>query len=143
MITKHRSRQVKPGRSGLRSILSLMLIVILSASVLISAVPFEAQAAGGAYTLKWYAADPAINKAPYLPTYAKLTPSQLACPGTAGRYADPLKDAVTYASPMSSSNLDAVTSLAPKDMALGQVVPFEMEIMVSGSTAPENGTISF
>jgi len=108
MITKHRSRQVKPGRSGFRSILSLMLIVILSASVLISAVPFEAQAAGGAYTLKWYSADPEVNRAPYTPTYAKLTPNQLACPGTNGRYADPLKDAVAYASPMSSSNLGMI-----------------------------------
>lgn len=68
---------------------SLMLTLILSTTVLMSIVPFEAQAAGGSYTLKWYAADPSLNNAPYLPTYAKLTPAQLPSPGTAGRYADP------------------------------------------------------
>ena len=36
---------------------------------------------------------------------------------------------------------DAVTSLAPRDMALGQIVPFEVEIGVNGSTSPENGKI--
>lgn len=35
-----------------RSIISAMLIVILSASILMSVVPFEARAAGGAYTIK-------------------------------------------------------------------------------------------
>ncbi len=41
-----------------------------------SVVPFEAQAAGGAYTIKWYATDPALNKGPYLPTYEKLIPTR-------------------------------------------------------------------
>jgi hypothetical protein len=59
---------------------------------------------GGAYSLKWIAADPALNKAPYLPTYAKITPEMwLAAhsgiypgtttaggPVTTGRAADPL-----------------------------------------------------
>ena len=36
-----------------------------------------------------------------------------------------------------------VESLAPEDMALGQVVPFLFEITVDGDTAPENGTITF
>jgi uncharacterized repeat protein (TIGR01451 family) len=129
-----------------RSIISLMLIVTLSASVLMSVVPFEARAAGGAYTLKWYAADPTVNHAPYLPTYQKLIPARgdiLPLPsGTVGRQADPLQNAVAYASPFSSKNLDAVPSLAPQDMALGQVVPFEMEIKVKGNTAPENGAIN-
>jgi uncharacterized repeat protein (TIGR01451 family) len=125
-----------------RPIISLMLIVTLSASVLMGVVPFEAQAAGGSYTLNWYAADPALNTGPYLPTYEKLTPNELACPGNAGRYADPLKDAVAYASSFSTKNRDAVTSLSPKDMALGQVVPFELEIAVKGSTAPEDGRIN-
>ncbi|MDD3246725.1 MAG: DUF11 domain-containing protein, partial [Methanosarcina sp.] len=108
-----------------------------------SAAPFVqvAAASGGSYTLKWYAADPAVNHAPYLPTYAKLTPASLACPGSAGRYADPLTDAVAYGP--TSSNLDAGTSLAPQDIALGQIVPYEMVITVTGSTAPENGSINF
>jgi uncharacterized repeat protein (TIGR01451 family) len=118
-----------------------MLTLILSITILMSIVPFEAQASGGSYTLKWYAADPSLNNAPYLPTYIKLTPASLAPPGPEGRYADPLANAVAYGP--TSSNLDAVTSLAPRDMALGQVVPYEMVITVSGSTAPENGTIQF
>src|SRR4029453_12701188 len=36
---------------------------------------------------------------------------------------------------------DAVTSLAPRDMALGQIVPFEVEIKVTGNTSPEAGKI--
>ncbi len=129
-------------KAGLRSMISVMLIIVLSATVLMSIVPFEAQAAGGAYTLKWYAADPALNNAPYLPTYAKLTPAFTPLPsGTVGRQADPLANAVAYGP--TSSNLDAVTSLAPQDMALGQIVPYEMVITVSGSTAPENGNIQF
>ena len=120
---------------------SLMLTLILSTAILMSIVPFEAQASGGSYTLKWYAADPSLNNAPYLPTYTKLTPASLAPPGPDGRYADPLANAVAYGP--TSSSLDAVTSLAPRDMALGQVVPYEMVITVSGSTAPENGTIQF
>lgn len=54
-----------------------------------------------------------------------------------------LPHAVAYASPATPTNLDAVTSLSPKDLALGQVVPFELEIVVSGSTAPGNGVIQF
>ncbi|AKB17558.1 hypothetical protein MSWHS_0695 [Methanosarcina sp. WWM596] len=106
-----------------------------------SIVPFEAQAASGSYTLKWYAADPSLNSAPYLPTYEKLTPASLPSPGLAGRYPDPLANAVAYGP--TSSNLDALSSLSPENMALGQVVPFEMVISVSGSTSPENGTINF
>ena len=103
-----------------------------------------AHAARGAYSLTWSAADPAVNSAPYLPTYPKLTPGQLTPPlwnpapsGGTGRAADPLPDAV-YGDPN-----DAVQSLTPEDMALGQIVPFELKLKVSGSTAPENGTIVF
>ncbi|WP_394697739.1 beta strand repeat-containing protein [uncultured Methanomethylovorans sp.] len=103
-------------------------------------MPFEAQAAGGSYTIKWYGADPTVNHGLYLPTYTKMLPSSLACPGSAGRYADPLANAVAY-SHSSSTNPDAVTSLMPAEMGLGQVVPFEMEIRVNGITTPENGVI--
>jgi uncharacterized repeat protein (TIGR01451 family) len=125
--------------------LARALFALLMAFSSLLAVPaLPAMAAGGSYDIKWYAADPAANRAPYLPTYAKLTPGQLTCPtptGGVGRAADPLQHAVAYASPPTSSNRDAVTSLAPKDMALGQIVPFELEVSVSGSTAPENGVI--
>lgn len=142
MYTLFRKSQFKnalPGGLGCRT----MLLLLLSMTLLLSVVPMEAQAAAGSYSLKWTAADPAVNKAPYLPTYAKLTPGKLACPGIAGRYADPLKDAVAYASPFIPSNFDAVTSLTPQNMALGQIVPFEVQIQVSGSTSSENGIISF
>ena len=75
-----------------------------------------------------------------MPTYAKVPPTLLACPtpsGSAGRAADPLAHAV-FGNPK-----DSVESLAPQDMALGQIVPFEVKISVSGSTAPENGVIQF
>ena len=129
------------GIPRLRSMISVMLILILSMTVLVSVVPFEAQAGLNAYNLKWYAADPKLNNAPYLPTYARLTPASLPSPGLAGRYADPLANAVAYGP--TSSDLDTVTSLAPHDIALGQIVPFEMVIEVGGSTSPENGKIEF
>jgi uncharacterized repeat protein (TIGR01451 family) len=117
-----------------------MLIGILSITLLLTLVPVEAQASGSVYKLWWYAADPSLNTGSYLPTYEKLTPASLSSPGTAGKYADPLANAVLYATP---SNDDGVNSLRPKNMALGQIVPFEMVIKVSGDTTPENGTINF
>ena len=97
------------------------------------------------YLVKWYAADPDGGHAPYLPTYLKLAPGSLACPDEArltGRAADPLRNAVAYGP--TSSTLDALTSLGAEPMALGQIVPFETVIEVSGgSTRPENGTIEF
>lgn len=53
-------------RSRRRFIISVMLIIILSSSILISSVSFEAQAAG-----------PKVSLAPHLPTYSKILPSQL------------------------------------------------------------------
>ncbi len=86
----------------------------------------------GSYTLKWYASDPAIDKAPYLPTYEKLSPTEYLDSGNSypvGRadllVSNPLDNAVAYGSSFSSNNFDAVTSLAPKNMALGQIVPFQ------------------
>jgi uncharacterized repeat protein (TIGR01451 family) len=146
MYTLFRKSQFKnalPASLGCRT----MLLLLLSMCILLSAMPLEAQAAAGSYTIKWYAADPELNKAPYLPTYAKYTPTNapLTFPprGATGRYADPLTNAVAYGPTNSTNNLDAVTSLMPKDMALGQIVPFEIEIKVTGSTTPENGVISF
>ncbi|MFO0174700.1 MAG: hypothetical protein ACK51W_19835, partial [Aphanizomenon sp.] len=30
---------------------------------------------GGSYSIKWYAADPAVDSGPYLPTYTKISPT--------------------------------------------------------------------
>jgi uncharacterized repeat protein (TIGR01451 family) len=90
----------------------------------------RADAAGGAYSLKWAAADPAKNSGPYQPTYDKETPPERACPapsGGTGRSGDPIGDAVSY-SPGGAA--DSVSSMAPKDMALGQIVPFQLEVTV-------------
>ena len=116
---------------------ALDLIVVM---VMILSSPLTVLAAGGSYSLNWTAADPAVNNAPYLPTYSKVPPTSLACPtpsGSGGRASDPLANAV-FGNPK-----DSVESLAPPSMALGQIVPFEVKITVSGSTAPENGVIQF
>lgn len=122
-----------------------VILLILGIGILLSAMPFEAQAVGGSYKFQWYAADPAVNRAPYLPTYIKYTPAYISCPGSAGRYSGSavLPHAVMYGPTYSPSNLDAVDSLAPRTLALGQIVPFEVEISVSGDTTPENGVIKF
>ena len=87
---------------------------------------------GGAYTLNFAAADPSI----YFPPVPY--PSMLTAP--AGRSNG---DALI---PLAEFN-DGVTnvkveSLAPEDMALGQIVPFETKISVSGDITPENGVIT-
>jgi uncharacterized repeat protein (TIGR01451 family) len=101
------------------------------------------------YSLKWYAADPALNSGPYHPTYLKKSPNQLPAPvagksGGVGRLNgnSVLADAVAYGPSFSSSHLDAVTSLMPEHMALGQIVPFELEIKATG-TLPLDGVITF
>ena len=99
--------------------------------------------------LTWRAADPAYNRAPYLPTYEKMSPTQLqgllglsaldSAHPYVGSYDDPLADAVLYGPTDAKNDLDAVASLMPKDMALGQVVPWEIE--VDGSVAGASGVI--
>ncbi len=134
MYTLFRKSQFKnalPCSLGFRKV----ILLLLSICILLSAMPLEVQAAAGSYSLKWYAADPEVNKGPYLPTYAKITPEFLECSS--------LEDAVAYAGPVSPNNLDALTSLAPKDMMLGQIVPFEIEIQVNGDTTSEDGNIAF
>jgi len=92
------------------------------------------------YDINWYAADPAANSAPYLPGYLKLAPGSLPCP-TGGRAADPLRNAVAFGP--TAGELDALTSLAGESMSLGQILPFEAVIDVSGAPGPEHGTIEF
>ena len=84
------------------------------------------------------AADPELNKGPYNPTYQKLPPSLLVCPvppGGPGRADDPLTDAV-FGNPK-----DAVESLTPAGMALGQVVPYEFTIDAKSSAPGEDITV--
>ena len=49
---------------------------------------------------------------------------------------------MAYGPTYASNDRDAVTSLMPKDMMLGQVVPYELVIEVKGSTEPEGGVIT-
>ena len=124
------------------SFVNKAFVFLLVFALLIVGLPGRVSAVGGAYSIKFYAADPAVNDAPYLPTYEKLTPSEQP-PIVGGRYDDPLPDAVAYGPTAAPSHLDAVTSIMPKNLALGQIVPFEIEIAVLGDTTPENGMITF
>jgi hypothetical protein len=120
----------------------LFALGIISILVLILSIPkVSVSANGGSYSITFTAADAKPNNGPYDPTYKKYSPSGLACPSDPV-IMDPLQDAV-YASPISPFAIDSVTSLAPADMALGQIVPFEIIIDVGGSTSPENGVIQF
>ncbi|SHJ06539.1 conserved repeat domain-containing protein [Dethiosulfatibacter aminovorans DSM 17477] len=120
----------------MKKIISLLIIILLLMGYI-----SPTYAAGGAYTLDWTAADPAEDKGPYSPTYEKVPPDYLHYDyPLLGRQSDPLEDAIFW-EPDSASNKDAVESLAPKDLVLGQIVPFELEISVSGDTGPEDGVI--
>jgi len=117
-----------------------LLAMLLAVILILPTMMFPSIAAGGSYSVNWAAADPALNNKSYAPTYPKWEPSDVDYP-VVGRENDPLPDAVAYGPTNASSDFDAVESLMPKSLALGQIVPFEVVISVSGSTAPENGTI--
>jgi hypothetical protein len=124
MGKKRRSKNRKSVGLSTR-ISSALVFIAMFFSMLFPIVPQMASAASTSnYTIKWYAADPAH--------YAKVSPSNVTYP-LSGRQDNPLPHAVCF---NSSGNLDAVTSLTPQDMVLGQVVPFEIEISVNGSTTP-------
>lgn len=95
------------------------------------AKPIPNAMAGGAYMLDFGAADPSIYipPIPFPPMTAPVGSGNgnIAIPGA--RFNDGLSDV-------------QVESLAPQDMALGQIVPFETKITVSGDVTPENGTIT-
>ena len=92
-----------------------------------------AEAAGGAYSLNFAAADPSI----YIPPVP--FPSNLTAPTGRGDG----EAQIPLAQFNDGSSDVRVESLAPQDMALGQIVPFETKISVSGDTTPENGVITF
>lgn len=133
--TVHRSTEKSFFKISLaKSLGFVLLFATLLIGMMFAVAPDQAIAAGGAYTIDFSAADPAVNSAPYLPTYDRVSPPY---PVPEGRASDPLPNAV-FGNPK-----DAVNSLAPEDMALGQIVPFEVKITVNGSTDPEGGVISF
>ena len=123
-------------------------IQVLTIILLLTLVPLQgvhnlAFAAGTSYDVDWFAADPALNRGQYDPTYMKMTPDNWTAaygPFPTGRDADPLQNAVLY-SPLSPFARDGVTSLEPSYMTLGQITPFEYEIIVDGTTDPEGGVI--
>ena len=81
-------------------------------------------AAGGAYSIDFSAARPG--------SYYKLYPQFFNCTASNG---------VDQAPIAGSSFADNVESLAPKDLALGQIIIFEAAINVDAETSPENGEI--
>lgn len=88
---------------------------------------------GGAYSLNFSAADPSI----YIP--AIPYPISLSAPIGSGN-GNPLIPLAQFNDGFTDVKVE---SLAPEDMALGQIVPFEVMIDVNGDTTPENGEITF
>jgi uncharacterized repeat protein (TIGR01451 family) len=125
--------------------LILLFILIIMASLIFKSSNRLVSASGGDYKIIFSAADAKLNNGPYNPTYDRYRPAGLPCPapsGGTGVASEPIKDAI-YASPLPPHAVDSVTSLAPADMVLGQIVPFEIVINVDGDTLPENGIIQF
>ena len=109
---------------------------MLVAGVATVAQPHQVQAAGGAYTLNFAAADPSIYLPP-IPFPGDFTADPVPGGRGDGSVLIPLADFDDGTSDV------RVESLAPQDMALGQVVPFETKISVSGDVTPENGVVTF
>lgn len=80
----------------------------------------------GSYTLKYGAYDPNYYNFK-LPSNYPVLPSN--------RANDPM--------PGANGTYPILRSLQPTNLALGQIVPFEMEITVNGSTDPEGGVINY
>ena len=101
-------------------------------------MPGVGLAAGGDYSITFSAARPG--------SYGTVYPATLSYPRPEGGIAsDPLDppggegavDAI-FGEPQES-----VTSLAPAALVLGQIVPFEIKIEVSGGAQPQDGVIEF
>jgi len=82
---------------------------------------------GGAYSIDFSSYNPDTYQKYIAKYYAPLAN------GYYGRTTDKLNTTL---------HTNSVESLAPEDLVLGQIVPFEAQITVNGSTAPENGTIT-
>ena len=88
---------------------------------------------GGAYSLNFAAADPSIDASSDSFSTDLSAPSGRANGNSlipVAQFNDGISDV-------------RVESLAPQDMALGQIVPFETKIIVNGDVTPENGVITF
>ena len=118
--------------SVLKTLGSKSLVFLVVFALLLTGVPDLVGAAGGSYSLNFSAANPADDGT----TYPKVTPDQQA-PVWGRADDDPLANS-DFGSPK-----DSVESLMPKDMMLGQIVPYDILISVNGSTEPENGVIEF
>ncbi|MBP1920999.1 hypothetical protein, partial [Youngiibacter multivorans] len=82
---------------------------------------------GGAYTIDFSSYNPDTYEK-YFPKYYAPLPEK-----TIGRWPDQLGTTL---------HSNTRESLAPEDLVLGQIVPFEAYVTVNGSTAPENGIIT-
>ena len=118
---------------GRRRAIFAALSLLASLLSVTAVAPSPAAGDGGAYTLNFAAADPSL----YIPPIP--FPGAVTAPTGRGDGDVPI--------PLAEFNDGAsdvrVESLAPEDMALGQIVPFETKITVSGDTTPENGVITF
>ncbi len=90
---------------------------------------------GGSYSINFAAADPALYIPP-IPYPVNVEP-------IAGRGNGNAQIASAWFNEPGPGGDVRIESLAPRDMALGQVVPFEIKITANGSTIPENGVITF
>jgi hypothetical protein len=89
----------------------------------------------GAYSINFAAADPG-DYIPDIPYQYNLTP-------IVGRGdGDAHIPSAWFNSPLTNTDTK-VESLTPKEMALGQIVPFEIKIDVNGDTSAEDGVITF
>ncbi len=107
------------------------------------AISYSDSQLGSSYAINFYGADADPGSGPYSPTYLRFGPADLPCPTTAmltGRATDPLRNAVAFST---NGQLDALTSLGGVPLNLGQIVPFEAVIQMSGAPGPERGTVEF
>ena len=118
MRLKAQLRYIAALAIGLGVVLTVVGVVSLGSE------PQTASATPPMYSINFKAADPTL--------YTHLVPGSLPCPAGA-RQNNPLAGAQFGT---------GVESLAPADMTLGQVVPFEFQISAGGS-APSNGSIEF
>ena len=112
----------------------LTLVSVTIASLMVPPPSQTALAVGGDSTINFAAADPTyyIPPIPYPVTVSPIA-------GQRGR-----ETAIPSAWFKAPGGSDVrVESLMPENMALGQIVPFEIKITVNGSTEPEGGTITF
>jgi len=117
---------------GVMTVLTLVSLTI--ANLMIPSADQTALAVGGSYAINFSAADPKV----YIPPIPyPVTVSPIVGRGD-GDTAIP--DAWFQAPGGSDVKVE---SLAPENMALGQIVPFEIKISVSGTTEPEDGAITF